>query len=176
MLWSSFSIGPRSLYLPVFLCLLFAIAPLIAGCATSRSPAEIASDRQDVLGTWEYQTNGTTALQRGTLRITVDEGNLVGVFEDSWRGELNADVSLYGSHMELSLDRVRISGRFQNGRFEASIQQEYSAVSLRSNRRRAGYFIARRIRSASTMSNLTDVGCTSLLRESSYMCSPFELE
>ena len=124
---------------------------------------------------WEYRTDGTHALERGTLHISVEDGRLVGRIKDRWRGKIEAPIRLHGSHMELNLDRVRITGRLQRGRYEAYVHREFFSVAEQSARRPSrGYFIAQRVRSQSALGNFPDAGCTSLLRESSYVCSTFQ--
>lgn len=144
----------------------------MSGCA-SRTAEEIADERAQVLGTWEYNADGIHALQRGTLTITVRDGKLVGQIRDRWRGKINADVNLQGRHMELSLQDIRITGQIERGRFTGSVRQPTWDVSRSRVRRQSdGYFVARRVRSESVMGEATDYGCASLLRESSFRCSP----
>jgi hypothetical protein len=114
-------------------------------------------------------------LQEGTLRIHVQDGRLVGQLRDSWQGTVEARVTLYGSRMELELNRIRISGRLRQGRFEAAIRREFEQMSVRPRaRRRPAYFVARRVRRATASDNRERYGCRSLLREHSYQCSPFQ--
>lgn len=156
---------------------LLLLGPVLGGCTATRSAAELAEARSKVVGVWEYQTNGTTFLQDGTLRISIVDGRLVGRLRDSWRGKVTAQVSLYGSRMELDLNRVRITGQIRRGWFEAAIRPEFAEVAVSPNRRRPpGYFVAQRVRS-SAASNVRDrYGCRSLLREGSFLCSPFQSE
>ncbi len=143
------------------------------GCSTTRAPEEIAAEHAKVTGVWKYRTNGTRALQRGTLRITVEEGRLKGRFLDSWRGRMDALVQIHGSRMELQLDRVRISGRLRENRFEGVVQRnEWDVTPQGPHRSSPGRFLARRVQTGS-MEHSEEFGCPSLLRESSYACSPF---
>ncbi|MFB6246967.1 MAG: hypothetical protein ABEL97_00175 [Salinibacter sp.] len=147
----------------------------ITACASSRTAQERADDRSKVVGVWEYRTNGTNVLQRGTLRISVEDGRLVGQIRDTWQGTVEARVSLHGSRMEIDLRRLRISGRVRRGRFKASIRREFETLTVRPRRqRRQGYFVAQRVRSTADTDNRTRYGCRSLLREHSYKCSPFQ--
>lgn len=173
--WTVVSDGRR--LRPVGIVLLVLAGLVVTGCASSRSAQERADDRSKVLGTWEYRTNGTSALQRGTLQISVEDGRLVGTLQDSWRGTVEARVNLHGSRMELDLNRIRISGRIRQGRFKATIRREFESVSVRPRRERRGaYFLAQRVRSSAGTDTRTQFGCPSLLREQSYECSPFDKE
>lgn len=176
MFWWTVGLDGRRLR-PVGIVFVVLAGLVVTGCASSRSAQERADDRSKVLGTWEYRTNGTSALQRGTLQISVEDGRLVGTLQDSWRGTVEARVNLYGSRMELDLDRIRISGRIRQGRFEATIRREFENMSVRPRReRRGGYFLAQRVRSSAGTNTRTQYGCPPLLREQSYECSPFEIE
>jgi len=119
MLWQTAAFGRPTL------CLLFLFGFVVGGCVSSRSPEATAEDRRDVVGVWEYRTQGTGALQRGTLRIAVVDGRLVGRLRDSWRGELRARVRVHGNHLELNLDGLRISGRVRRGAFQGSIRRAF---------------------------------------------------
>lgn len=154
----------------IFLLGLFLVG--VAGCTSPRTVQEVARDRADVLGTWEYRTENISALQHGTLQIMVQDGRLTGRFQDSWRGSLNARVNVHGSQMELTLDRIRISGRLEQRRFTASVRREFWDASTAGSRRSRGYFVARRVRSSSMFEDTRPLGCPSLLREVSYTCSP----
>lgn len=141
---------------------------------TSRTAEEIAEDRARVLGSWEYQTDGIAALQRGTLQISAHKDTLVGRIQDTWRGTLEARVSLRGAHMELQLDRVRITGDLEGNRFTGSVQKPvWDTARGDPWRGSTGYFVARRVRSESATGARNNLGCPSLLREVSYACSPF---
>ncbi len=147
----------------------------LAGCASSRTAEEIAADRAQVLGTWKYETNGISTLQQGTLQIQMTDGQLVGRFNDRWRGQIDAHISLHGSHMEMNLNRFRITGEIEDGRFTGSVYRPTWDVSRAQARSRSsGSFIARRVRSGSISDAPANFGCASLLREGSYACSPFE--
>ena len=154
------------------LCLLLTgFALSVLGCS-ARSAGEIAADRARVLGTWKYQTDGIGTLQRGTLRILVEEGKLVGRLQDSWRGQVSARVLLQGPRMELDLRRIRIRGRLSFNQFRGTVRQPFwDASRANARRQQAGYFVAHRVRSASVVDDLMELGCASLLRESSYRCS-----
>lgn len=173
--WTVVSDGRR--LRPIGIVFLVLAGLVVTGCASSRSAQERADDRSKVVGTWEYRTSGTSALQRGTLQISVEDGRLVGELQDSWRGTVEARVNLRGSRMELDLNRIRISGRIRQGRFKATIRREFENVSVRPRReRRGGYFLAQRVRSSAGTDTRARYGCRSLLREQSYQCSPFQQE
>lgn len=160
---------PALVRFPLALVLLVALI----GCVSSRSPEEVASERAEVLGTWEYQTEGINILQRGTLRITEENGDLIGRFRDSWRGKLDVEIALQGSHMEFTLDDYRVSGQLTNGEFTASIRRPLWDVSRsHPDPQPVGYFEARRLQREAAQNEFTDLGCHSLLRESSFTCSP----
>lgn len=142
------------------------------GCSP-RSADEIVAERERVVGTWEYKTDGIRSLQRGSLRITVQDGELVGRLQDSWRGTVHARIRLQGNRMSLDLDRLRIAGTLEDGYFRGSVRSSAWDMSRSTDRpsQSTGYFVARRVRSTSVLNNLRDLGCASLLRESSYRCS-----
>jgi len=150
---------------------------VLGGCATSRSPEATAEARAEVVGVWEYRTNGTSVLQRGTLRISVANGRLVGRLRDSWQGQIRAHVHLHGNQMELDLDGLQITGRVRQGQFEASIRRAFDEMSVQPPRRGPpARFFARRVRSTADPDSEPRYGCRSLLRERSYQCSPFQRE
>jgi hypothetical protein len=157
----------------------FGIVMLLAfgwtACSTSRPPEKVADERARVVGTWKYRADGISRLQKGTLQIMVQDGDLKGRLRDNWRGEMTGSVDLRGPYMEIRLDHVRISGRLHRDRFEAAVRREFYDVSRTGNGRAAnGYFVARQVRSASVFADIENVGCPSLLREVSYTCSPFQ--
>jgi len=169
MLRSSPRAAPRGLSILIVLL----VGGLAVSCTSSRSPEEVATDRANVLGVWKYRADGVNMLQHGTLQIRVRDGQLTGRFQDQWRGTVEANVLLDGSHMEFNLNQARISGRIQQGRFEGAIRREFWDVSeSRNERARPGYIVAKRVRSQSVVTNLIDLGCASLLHEGSYGCSP----
>ena len=149
------------------------LAVLLLGCS-SRTAEEVAEERAHVLGTWEYRTQGMSALHRGTFRIVEEDGHLTARLRDNWRGEVQVQVSLQGRQMELTLNRLRIAGRLDDNRFVGYVQTPYWDAS-RSRLRRQKYpgrLVAQRIRRGSGGPDRTEYGCPSLLRESSYTCSP----
>lgn len=149
------------------LCLVWGV---LEGCASSRSPEEIASDRAEVVGLWSYRANGTDQLHRGRLQIHVEDGQLKGRVQDQWRGTREVKVFVENGHMDVTLNQMRISGRLYGGRFEGIIRNELrdaSKSSLRQSGR--GTFVAKRIRRATSPNE--DLDCPSLLREQSYACS-----
>jgi hypothetical protein len=156
------------------LLFLLLLGSVLGGCVSSRSPEATAEARSEVVGVWEYRTQGTGALQRGTLLISVVDGRLVGRLRDSWRGQLRAQVRVHGNQLELELDGLRISGRVRGGEFQASIRRAFDEMSVQPYRRGAvARFVARRVRSSSGSSQ-DHYGCRSLLYEHSYLCSPFD--
>ena len=148
---------------------------VLLGCSP-RSAEEIVSDRERVVGTWKYKTDGIPFLQRGSLYIAVQDGELVGRLQDSWRGSVKARIDVRGNRMELDIDRGRIRGQLERGRFRGTVRPQQWDVSRSTDRRSqsTGYFLAWRIRSSSILDNLKDLGCPSLLRESSYACSALQ--
>ena len=155
--------------------LIIATLPVLLGCSP-RSAEEIVSERERVVGTWKYQTDGIPFLQRGSLNITVQDGKLEGHLQDSWRGSVQARIDVQGTRMVLDLDRGRISGQLERDHFRGTIRPQRWNVSRSADRhsQSAGYFVARRIRSTSILDNLKDLGCPSLLRESSYACTALQ--
>jgi len=150
---------------------------LAGGCASSRSAETTADARSNVVGLWEYRTQGTSALQHGTLRIAVVDGQLVGRLRDSWRGDLRAQIAFHGHHLELDLGGLRITGRVRRGEFRASIRRAFGDLSVQRRRRRdAALFVARRIRSGVGSDSQDHYGCRSLMYEHSYLCSPFQAQ
>lgn len=149
------------------------IGATFAGCSSSRTAQEV-DERVQALGTWEYHTRGLRALDRGTLQIETRDGKLVGRLQDSWRGQIEAEVRLQGSYMELTVDRLRITGQITGNRFSATVRRSRWDVTQDQNRReRAGSFTARRVGSGAVIDN-EQFGCPSLLREDSYACTPFQ--
>ncbi len=154
----------------------FALLFFASGCTSSRTAQEVAKNREAVLGTWEYRTDNISSLDRGTFQVIVEDGQLRGRFRDKWRGNLEAQVNIHGTHMELALDRVRISGRLEENRFRASVRSGFWDVSTNGNRRSKGYFVAQRVQNGAVLDDVNNFGCPSLLREESYACSPFGSE
>jgi len=154
---------------------LILMSGVVGGCAGSRSAETTANAQSDVVGLWEYRTQGTSALQRGTLRISVVDGQLVGRLRDSWRGELRAQIAIQGSHLELDLDGLLISGRVRRGEFRASIRRAFDELSVQPRQRGPdALFVAQRIRSGSGSDTQDRYGCRPLMYEHSYRCSPFQ--
>lgn len=157
-----------------FVLLALTLTVGFAGCASSRSAEDVITDRERVLGTWEYRTDGIRALQRGTLRITTRDGILVGRLQDSWRGRLDAQITLRGGTIQLEIDRLRLVGELRADRFTASARRPVWDVSGGVSRRRStGFLVAQRVRRGTIWTSPTDLSCPSLLREVSYACSPF---
>jgi hypothetical protein len=146
----------------------------LGGCASSRTGAEL-NERMRALGTWEYWTTGIGTLQRGTLQIATRDGDLVARFRDQWRGPFEADVRLQGTRMVIVLDRVRITGQIMHGQFRGTARTPEWDLTRASARREApGTFQARRVHSPQNDGERDRYGCPSLLRETSYACSPFQ--
>lgn len=155
--------------------LILALSLGLVGCASSQSPAELAAERDAVIGTWEYDTDEISFLQYGTLTIHVQDGELVGRLRDQWRGKLKADVRLHGRHLELILNRARIVGRIERGRFRGTVSsQPWHVTQSSPDPLSSPTFVARRVRTHSIRHGPSRLGCPSLLRESSYACSPFQ--
>jgi hypothetical protein len=96
----------------------------------------------------------------------------VGRLQDSWRGQVDARVLLQGPRMEIDLRRIRIRGRLSFNQFRGTVRRPFwDASRANARRQQAGSFVAHRVRSASVVNDLMDLGCASLLRESSYRCS-----
>lgn len=159
-----------------FLLFMILLGVGLGGCASSRTGDQV-DDRLQALGTWEYWTTGIGSLQRGTLQIVPRDGDLVARFQDQWRGSFDAEVRLRGSRMVIVLDRLRITGKLMHDRFRGTARSPEWDVTRASARREAsGTFRARRVRSQGGHVGGESYGCPSLLRESSYACSPLRPE
>lgn len=144
----------------------------LGGCASSR-PGDELDERVQALGTWEYRTDGIGVLQSGTLQISSRDGDLVARFRDQWRGHFEAQIRVQGTRMVIALEQFRIEGRITDGRFTGVVRDSEWDVSRGSARREpAGTFRAHRIGSQQGAGERDRYGCASLLRETSYACSP----
>jgi hypothetical protein len=146
----------------------------LGGCATSR-PDTTVDEQMQVLGTWEYWTDGISLLQHGTLQIETRDGTLVARFRDQWSGSFDARVRLRGTRMEIVFDRLRITGHLANDAFRGTARTPEWDVTRQSARRETpGTFRAQRIRPPLAADERSRYGCPSLLRETSYACSPLK--
>lgn len=147
----------------------------LCGCASTRTAQEV-TERTRALGTWEYRTQGIDGLQRGTLQIVTRDGDVIGRFRDQWRGQFKAEIQLQGTRMVIKIDRLRITGEITDDQFTGTAQAPTWDVTHRSRRRQSpGRFAARRIRQQDGTGGDERFGCPSLLRETSYACSPFQV-
>jgi hypothetical protein len=147
----------------------------LGGCASTRTAQEV-TERTRALGTWEYRTQGIDGLQRGTLQIVTRDGDVIGRFRDQWRGQFEAEIQLQGTRMVIEIDRLRITGEIMDDQFTGTAQAPTWDVTHRSRRRQSpGRFAARRIRQQDGTGGDERFGCPSLLRETSYACSPFQV-
>jgi hypothetical protein len=159
--------------LGLLLCvILVGVGP--CGCASSRTTDEF-DERMRALGTWEYWTSGIGTLQRGRVQIVTRDGELVARFRDQWRGPFEAEVRLRGTRMVIVFDHLRISGQIRHGQFRGTARPPEWDLTRASARREApGTFRARRVRSKEGAGGRDLYGCPSLLRETSYACSPLQ--
>lgn len=158
--------------LALLLCLIL-IGAGLGGCASSRTGAEL-DQRMRALGTWEYWTTGIGMLQRGTLQIATRDGDLVARFRDQWRGPFEVEVRLQCTRMVIVFDHLRITGKIMHGQFQGTARPPEWDVRRASARREApGTFQARRVHSVQD-GERDRYGCPSLLRETSYACSPLQ--
>lgn len=147
----------------------------LCGCAPSRTAQEV-SERMRALGTWEYRAQGIDALQRGTVQIVTREGDVIGRFRDQWRGQFEAQIQLQGTRMVIVIDQLRITGQITDGQFTGTAQAPTWDVTRQSSRRRSpGRFAARRVQQQAGTNGDDRFGCPSLLRETSYACSPLRV-
>lgn len=157
----------------LLLCMLL-LGVGLGGCASSRTGDQV-DDRMQALGTWEYWTTGIGMLQRGTFQIVSQDGNLVARFRDQWRGPFEAEVRLRGDRMVLILDHLRITGQLRHNQFRGTARTPEWDLSRESARDGSpGTFQARRVHPQQDTGGRDRYGCPSLLRETSYACSPLQ--
>lgn len=152
---------------------------VLGGCASSQSSVEESLQPSDVAGTWRYRTTGSPALSSGVIRIQHKDGDLRATLRDARRGQFRTrQVSLRGSWLEMRLDQVLVSGRLQERRYRASVEiitwdvTTSSELARRSTYSRRGTMEAYQVRSSPQFGGAATYGCTPLLRESSFACSP----
>lgn len=147
----------------------------LGGCAPTRTAQEV-NERTRAIGTWTYRTQGIDGLQRGTMQIVARDGEVIGRFRDQWRGQFEAEIHLHGTRMVIDIDQLRIAGQIVDGQFTGRARAPTWDVTSRSRRRQSpGRFLARRIRQRDGTGGDDQFGCPSLLRETSYACSPFQV-
>ncbi|PSQ51120.1 MAG: hypothetical protein BRD28_06125 [Bacteroidetes bacterium QH_10_64_37] len=151
--------------------LLFALcAGILGGCASSQSAQEKATARAAVIGTWEYNVEGTAPLDQGIFRITTKDGQLQGIIRDRRLGRLRARVDANDSRLELAVDDLRISGYIEDDEFRGSLRRRQWNVSTRRRYRRRSRFrsasvFARRVQSGTAADTPSVLECRSILRE-----------
>jgi len=164
---------------------------LVAGIATTTGCASTGStttDRSDVLGVWEYRTNGTPYLDRGRFQIVLTKnGRLDGRLRDSRLGTVNLDdVRLQNGQMHLRIEvqraysaqtsTLQISGRVEDDRYTATFRRPMFDVTTSQNTSRTasstsgGSILARRVRASSVHDMPVPLGCTGVLIEHNYHC------
>ena len=149
----------------------------VVGCAGSGPAGPTARETSAVVGQWTYQTRGTPLLGDGELRIEVRDERLRAVLYDDRRGRLVARVRVDEERVELEVEKIEIAGRVEQGRFTGVVRRPMWDVSTQQATRygapsAAGTLVARRLGTPAVLSAPTDYGCTPLLRETSYACSP----
>jgi hypothetical protein len=131
------------------------------------------------MGTWAYRTTGTPLLDQGSIQIERQDERLTATVRDTRRGRLRARVNVRDDRMELRLDDVVISGRLEDGRYQATV--ELATWDVRAGRSMAPSSQWAREARGSLVAHRQDTGpreatpserCRPLLRESSYLCSP----
>jgi hypothetical protein len=175
----------RSLSLLLTVVLVAGIATTITGCASTGSTT---TDRSDVLGVWEYRTNGTPYLGRGRFQIVLTkDGRLDGRLRDSRLGTVNLDdVRLRNGQMHLRIEvqraysaqtsTLQISGRVEDDRYTATFRRPMFDVTTSQHTRRTasstsgGSILARRVRTSSVHDMPVPLGCTDVLVEHNYHC------
>ena len=156
--------------LPRLVFLLLGVS-LAVGCGTSQSATEKATAQAAVLGTWEYEVDGTAPLDRGVFHITTQGDRLRGIVRDQRLGRFRARVDVSSSRLALVLDELRISGHIEDDQFTALLRRPQWDVTQRSQYRRrrargrSATLYARRIRSGATADKPSILECRSLLRE-----------
>jgi hypothetical protein len=175
----------RSLSSLFAVVLLAAIATATAGCA---STGPTTTDRSDVIGVWEYRTNGTPYLDRGRFQIVLTRnGRLDGRLRDSRLGTVELDdVRLQNGHMHLRIEvqsaysaqtsTLQISGRVEDDRYTATFRRPIFDVTTSQNTSRTasstsgGSILARRVRTSTVHDMPVPLGCTGILVEHNYHC------
>lgn len=154
-----------------FLLILLPIALITGGCASSQSTSSDSRARAAAIGTWEYRVTGNAPLDRGTFQISVENGRLKGTVRDQRRGRFRAQVDVSGSRMELTVGRLRISGKIEDERFSGFLRLQQWDVSTSSRRRRrqsgltTASLYAERVRSGGAAGAVPALDCRSILRE-----------
>lgn len=166
-------------------CLLAAVT--IAGCASSGPAA--SADPSDVLGVWEYRSNGSPYLDRGRFRIVRERGGrLDGVLRDSRLGTVDVeDVRLRNGQLHLRIEIqsaysaqtsvLQISGQVRNDRYTGTFRQPMWDVTTSQNLRRyrqsasGGSLLARRVQESGFQGPAVPLGCTDALVEHDYRCA-----
>lgn len=148
----------------------------LLGCTGPRSAEVSVMNEAAALGTWEYTARGPSGLQEGTFQVSTEGDRLVVTFQDRWRGRITGRVRVHGSRMELRLNRLRISGRIRNERFTGSVEHDPWDLSESRRQNRSGSFVAQRIDGPGTSDDVQGLDCPPLLRESSYACSPLDIQ
>lgn len=143
------------------------------GCMGADSVSQRIQERESVLGTWRYQAEGLSRLREGTFHVRTQDDRLVVQFRDRWHGWRMGRMNVRGSRLEIRLDQLHISGRLRGNKFTGSVRGTSWDVSRAGPDTRSGRFVARRVEGLMRGDGKKTLGCPSLLRESSYACSPF---
>jgi len=169
---------------PLLAVVLVAGIAATTGCASTGSTT---TDRSDVLGVWEYRTNGTPYLDRGRFQIVLTQnGRLDGRLRDSRLGTVNLDdVRLQNGQMHLRIEvqraysaqtsTLQISGRVEDDRYTATFRRPMFDVTTSQNTSRmrstsGGSILARRVRTSTVHDMPVPLGCTDVLVEHNYHC------
>lgn len=149
------------------------------GCASTSPSADQRDEQAQFLGTWQYRTVRAPGLDEGTFRIAREGDRLIAIVRDARRGRLRARVHIWEDRMALRLNGIRVAGRLEDGRYEATVEVSTWDVrrapsrspSARRDERLRGSLVARRTDAPPSTSG-PGYGCRPLLRETSYACSP----
>ena len=160
---------------------------LCSGCGSSSSTTS-STDRSDVLGVWEYQTNGSRLLSEGFFRIVFQQGRLQGQLRDTRLGRVPLrDVRIQNGRLNLRIEYrsayssetgyLEVNGHVRNDELTATYYLPMRDVSTSPNIWRSssastpnGSLYARRVQGGTVDGFGDPLDCTSPLVESNYRC------
>ncbi|WP_028566763.1 hypothetical protein [Salisaeta longa] len=89
-----------------------------------------AHEAHRVLGTWQYQANGTQVLSRGTFQIAMRKGQLRGILRDAKRGAIPLQVRVHNNRLSLDLEAYQVRGIVEGDAFTATLERPMWDVSV----------------------------------------------
>ena len=164
----------------------FALAAcLLTACSTTKSTSHAPEQLSEIVGVWKYKTSGSPDLDDGTLQITVNEGRLRGTLRDRQRGMVEARVRMHGNRVDIRLHDLHLSGRVQDGTFQAFLRRpiwdvstSQDVASRNANRYRSRFpssshatFVAQRVNVFQMTPSARTRHCTPVLEETTYRCT-----